>query len=68
MILDSSSGCATVVVLPSLLVRLKSPNALGRLCTLASGLESTIALLAVPKFTLIVAVSTRLEPRDPLSI
>ena len=29
--LDASSGCATKVVLPSLHVRLKSPNALWRL-------------------------------------
>ena len=68
VILDSSSGLATEVVLQSLPVRLKSPNALWRLLFLPDGLESTIALLAVFKFALIVAVSTCLEPKDPLSI
>jgi hypothetical protein len=36
--------------------------------TLASGLELTIALMAVSKFARIVAVSTRLGPRNLLSV
>ena len=36
--------------------------------TLAFGLELTIALMAVSKFARIVAVSTRLGPRNLLSV
>jgi hypothetical protein len=68
--LNASQQCATEVVLPSLYVRLESPNALGRLfgtqvnTCFSSGLHLSIAPLNRLGALLVVAISKCLEPVD----